>query len=156
MKTTFLHLNEGWNAEPNAPSPSIRIQEGDLVLTFLVNPFQFHDFEEGETGVLRFARCERYRLGSPDDVGWHLGRCRFSKLAPKWGEFYQVTGDSTILEAVEDWRSLRPPTGFGQHFLFYFRDETFECVAERCVIDPVKGNSLMRTGKTLRVANQQQ
>ena len=152
MQTRFFQLNAGWNAEPNAPSPSIRIVGEDLVLTFRINPYQFRDFERGESGVLRFVRCERYRLGSPDDVGWHLGRCRFSKLAPKWGEFYMVKGDNALLETVEDWQSLCPPTGRGQHFLFYFRDETFECVAERCVIEPIEGNSLLRTGKALNLA----
>lgn len=149
MKTAFSQLNQDWNAEPNAPDPSIQIRKEDLVLKFLVNPFQFPDFERGETGILRFVQCERYRLGPPDDVGWHLGRCRFSKLAPKWGEFYTIEGDSMVLEAVEDWRPLRPPTGRGQHFLFYFRDNTFECIAERCIIEPVEENSLWRRGKAL-------
>ena len=149
MKTKFYQLNEGWNAEPNAPNPSIEVRGEDLVLKFRVNPFQFHDFERNEVGILHFVRCERYRLGSPDDVGWHRGRCRFSSLAPKWGEFYRVEGDAALLEAPVDWQSLRPPIGTGKHFLFYFRDDTFECVGERCMIEPTEGNSLHRRGKKL-------
>ena len=57
----------------------------DIVLKFFVNPFQFREFKEEEVGVLRFVRCERYRLGSTNDEGWYLGQCRFSKLAPEWG-----------------------------------------------------------------------
>ena len=151
MKTTIYQLNEGWNAEPNAPNPSVELLAEDLVLTFRVNPFQFRDFEENEIGILRFVRCERYRLGSTNDEGWYLGRCRFSQLAPKWGEFYMVQGDAALLEAPEDWQSRRSPSGHGRHFLFYFRDETFECVAERCIIEPTANNSLRRTGKTLVV-----
>jgi len=65
MTATFYQLNEGWNAEPNAPNPSIQVEGEDLVLTFRVNPFQFPEFEKGEVGILRFKRCERYRVGPP-------------------------------------------------------------------------------------------
>jgi len=149
VETEFYQINDGWNADPNAPSPSIEVRGEDLILRFLVNPFQFHDFERGDIGVLRFVRCERYRLGPTDDVGWHLRRCRFSKLAPKWGEFYLVRGDVALLDAPGDWRSVRAASGDGRHFLFYFRDNTFECVAQRCLIEPAADNSLQRTGKKL-------
>lgn len=149
MKTTFHQLNDGWNAEPNAPSPSADARGEDLVLTFFVNPFQFPDFAEDEIGVLRFVRCQRYRLGPTNADGWYFGQCRFSKIAPEWGEFYMVQGDSALLDAPEDWRSVRPPTSHGRHFLFYFRDETFECVADECIIEPTEGNSLYRKGRTL-------
>jgi hypothetical protein len=149
MKTTFHRLNEGWNAEPNAPYPSIEVRGEDLVLKFLVNSFRFPTFKEDEIGVLRFVRCERYRLGSTNDEGWYLGQCRFSKLAPEWGEFYMIQGDAALLDAPKDWQSVRPPSGHGQHFLFYFRDETFECVAEKCIIEPTPENALQRTGKVL-------
>jgi hypothetical protein len=149
MKTVFRKLNEGWNAEPNVPRPAIEVQDEDIVLKFLVNPFQFPEFVEGEVGVLRFVRCERYRLGSPNDEGWYLGQCRFSTLAPKWGEFYMVQGDAALLEAPEDWRLVRPLSGAGRHFLFYFRDDTFECVAKQCIMESSGDNSLHRSGKVL-------
>ena len=53
---------EGWNADPNAPSPVVQVQGQDMVLKFLVNPFQFPEFEKNEIGVghstivRRFAR----------------------------------------------------------------------------------------------------
>jgi|GEM_PF-1017497 len=151
MKPRFHQLNEGWNAEPYTPNPVIEIQGQDLVLKFLVNAFQFAEFEEGEIGVLRFVRCERYRLGPTNDDGWYSGQCRFSKLAPEWGEFYMVQGDAALLEAPQDWQIISPSTGGGRHFLFYFRDNTFECVAEQCIIEPSADNALQRTGKKLRI-----
>jgi len=154
MKTTFYQLNHGWNAEPNAPHPAIEVQGEDILLNFLVNPFQFPDFLEDEIGVLRFVRLERYRLGPPNDEGWHMGECRFSKLAPKWGEFYLIQGDAALLEAPRDWQSIKPPSGHGKHFLFYFRDGTFECIAEQCIIEPIADNSLLRTKKTLATDGQ--
>jgi hypothetical protein len=149
MKMTFVQLNDGWNADPNAPEPTVRVIGSDLVLSFFVNAFQFPEFNEGEQGCLRFINCERYRLGLTNDEGWYRGQCRFSKLAPSWGEFYLVSGDSPLLEAPLDWKLLRPANGTGKHFLFYFRDDTFECVAERCIIEPTNNNALQRTEKKL-------
>ncbi len=151
MKPRFHQLNEGWNAEPYVPSPVIDIQAQDLVLRFHVNAFQFPEFEEGEIGVLRFVRCERYRLGPTNDDGWYGGQCRFSRLAPEWGEFYIVQGDAGILDAPLDWQAVAAASGSGRHFLFYFRDNTFECVAKQCIIDPGSNNSLQRTGKILHI-----
>jgi hypothetical protein len=149
MKATFQKLNEGWNAEPNAPSPSVEVHGKDVLVKFFVNPWQFPEFKEDEIAILRFVRCERYRLGSTNDEGWYLGQCRFSKLAPNWGEFYLVQGDAELLDVPKDWRSVRPQSRAGRHFLFYFRDETFECVAEDCIIEPSVTNSLIRTRKLI-------
>jgi hypothetical protein len=150
MRPRFHKLNEGWNAEPYDPNPVIEIEGRDLLLKFLVNAFQFTEFAEGETGVLRFVGCARYRLGPTDDEGWYGGQCRFSKLAPEWGEFYIVQGDAALLNAPQDWRVLEARDG-GRHFLFYFRENTFECVAEQCLIEPSADNALIRTGKKLPV-----
>jgi hypothetical protein len=150
MKPEFLHLNVGWNAEPNAPEPEVETQGRDIILRFYVNPFKFREFAEEELGFLRFVNCERYRLGPTNDEGWYRGQCRFSQIAPKWGEFYEVAGDSKALDGPTDWRVLNT-RGMGEHhhFLFYFRDNTFECVAERCVIESRPDNSLQRRGKQL-------
>jgi len=149
MKVTFCKLNEGWNADPNVPEPSVEVQDEDVLLKFFVNPWEFPEFKEDETGLLRFVGCKRYRLGPTNDEGWYLGQCRFSKLAPGWGEFYLVNGDAELLDAPEDWHAIRQQGVSGKHFLFYFRSNTFECVAERCEIEPSLVNSLIRTGKEL-------
>ena len=83
-----------------------------------------------------------------------MGECRFSKFAPKWGEFYLIQGDAALLEAPRDWQSIKPPRGHGKHLLFYFRDGTFECIAEQCIIDSTADNSLLRTKKTLATDGQ--
>jgi hypothetical protein len=154
MKPEFLQLNLGWNAEPNAPEPDVEVQGFDIILRFYVNPFKFKEFEEDEVGFLRFVNCERYRLGSTNDEGWYGGQCRFSQIAPKWGEFYEVSGDSEALKGPTDWHVLNTSTvGEHHHFLFYFRDNTFECVAERCVIESRDDNALQRTRKHLIALN---
>jgi hypothetical protein len=155
MKATFHKLNDGWNAEPNAPLPSVEVQGEDVLLKFFVNPFRFPEFLDEEIGILRFVKCERYRLSYLNDEGWHLGQCRFSRLAPEWGQLYVVQGDADLLNAPNDWQSVCPQIGAGRHFLFYFRDNTFECVAEQCNIEPSEVNSLSRTRKKLALAPEQ-
>ncbi len=128
---TFVQLNRGWNADPNAPEPSLSVDGRDLLVEFCVNAFQYPELAEGSKATIRFYRCERYRMGPTNDEGWHMGKCRFSKLAPAWGEFYKVSGDSQILRAPADWTvnsTIEDPGALG-HYLFYFKDETFECVA---------------------------
>jgi hypothetical protein len=127
MSTVFSKLNADWNAEPNAPNPQIQIWEHDVVLSFLLNPFIYPQFKDGDIGLLRFRSCWRYRIGSVNDEGWYRGQCRFSKLAPKWGEFYEVRGDILLDQCPEDWIKVGLSESRQSHFLFYFRDEEFEC-----------------------------
>jgi hypothetical protein len=130
MATQFRQLNDGWNAEPNAPEPIVQVDDSEVVLTFLANSFQFPRFAENQRLRLQFMNARKYRLGPTNDEGWHMGQCRFSGEAPGWGEFYEVSGDLKLDRCPNDWHmvgTVRPP---GSHFLFYLRDETFECEAD--------------------------
>ncbi len=143
MEPQFIRLNREWNAEPVDPRPVIRIYGNDLLFDFELNA-QRYDFEEGCRGVLRFRNCSRYRLGGPNDEGFYYGQGRFSASTHEWGEFYLVYADLSLLRAPADWVLL--PTEFEhlRHFLFYMKDETFECAAEECLIEPVSNNALYR------------
>jgi len=126
----FQQLNNGWNADPNAPYPSVRVDSADIVLMFRLNHWLFRVSADAGLGVLRFAQCRRYRLGATNDEGWYRGQCRFSKLAPKWGEFYEITGDLRLDKYLDDdWIVVDAANGGTRHFLFYMRDDTFECDA---------------------------
>jgi hypothetical protein len=129
MSTHFRQLNDGWNADPNAPEPAVRIDCGDVVLDFFANSYQFPRFAEGQRLCLRFTNARRYRLGSTNDEGWYRCQCRFSGVAPSWGELYEVSGDLRLDRCPSDWRAVGAQ-GPGRHFLFYLRDETFECDAD--------------------------
>jgi len=99
-------------------------------------PFQYPSFAEDQRARLRFTDAWRYRLGSTNDEGWFRGQCRFSKVAPKWGEFYEVTGDLLLNKCPADWQYMMgEPDEVLRHFLFYLRDETFECDARGYVLD---------------------
>ena len=128
MTTTFTKLNDGWNAEPNAPEPVVEIDGSELRLSFLANAFQFAAYDEDDVLQLSFRGCWRYRLGPTNDEGWYMGQCRFSQSIP-WGEFYELSGD-LLAGKASDWTDFGSPSANSRHFLFYFRDETFECDAE--------------------------
>lgn len=147
MATNFLKLNTDWNAEPNSPDPQLRVEGNDVILSFLLNGFIYPRFNEGDVAELRFHDCCRYRLGRTNDEGWYRGQCRFSGIAPAWGEFYEVTGDLKLDCSPPDWdgrsRELEwknngeVRTGL-RHYLFYLRDETFECDATSWSINMVE------------------
>jgi hypothetical protein len=129
MTTTFVRLNHDWNADPNAPEPEVARQAGDVVLTFAVNAIVFPQFVEGSRAKVVFRNCWRYRLGPTNDEGWYMGQCRFSGVAPAWGEFYQVDGELHVGMARGEWVTVREPYPQSMHYLFYMKDETFECDA---------------------------
>jgi hypothetical protein len=128
--TRFQQLNDGWNAEPNAPDPAIELRGDEVVLAFFANPFQFPRFSEEQRLRLHFTNARRYRLGPTNDEGWHRGQCRFSGAAPRWGEFYEVSGDLKLDRCPADWRVIRDSAQPSRHYLFYLRDQTFECEAD--------------------------
>lgn len=129
MSASFKQLNDGWNAEPNAPNPKARWDGENLHLSFRPG---FH--EPPKVGdipmVITFLRCARFRFGSVNDEAWYRGQCRFGRTAPAWGEFYEVSGDLLLEQVPGDWNSRAEPTETSKHYLFYFRDEEFECDAE--------------------------
>jgi hypothetical protein len=142
MRLSFQKLNDGWNAQPNAPWPRITVSDRDLLLRFLLNSSQFTSFAEEDEGVLRFVNCARYRFGATNDEGWFRGQCRYSKLAPGWGEFYEIAGPDLHLMDPLDWKMAGGASTSSRHFLFYFRDETFECIADEWTFEPVPENAL--------------
>jgi hypothetical protein len=138
MATNFQKLNTDWNADPNSPDPQVQVDGNDVNLSFLVNSFIYPQFNEGDLAELRFHNCCTYRLGRTNDEGWYRGQCRFSGIAPEWGEFYEVSGDLKLHTSPPDWegepRAIEWKKNGGmrtglRHFLFYLRDETFECDA---------------------------
>jgi hypothetical protein len=129
LDTTFLKLNHDWNAEPNAPAPEIEQSGSAIVLRFYLNHQIYPRFVEEDVGALIFVGCRRWRLGPTNDEGWYTGQCRYSGIAPKWGEFYEVIGNDPVRDAPDDWHRIGPEANHDRHFLFYLRDHTFECMA---------------------------
>ena len=128
----FIQLNHNWNKDPVEPPISIEIDGAVLKLSFYMNTLLYQGFDENDVGVLEFHNCFQYRLGKPNDEGFFIyGESRYARFGVKWGEFYLVQ-DS-------DWETSFPEPIFVEknlnvetlnHYLFYFKDETFECIAE--------------------------
>lgn len=130
MPTAFRRLNVGWNAERNAPYERAKVDGDDLLLEFIVNPWKYPAFARREVGRLTFTQCRRYRFTDVNDEAWHRGNCRFSKLAPAWGEFYQVSGDLLDEREGAQWITLPSRSdAVPRRYVFYFRDTMFECDA---------------------------
>jgi len=125
---TFERLNHGWNAEPNAPDEQVTVSGTTVRLTFFLNPWAY-EADEDEKGCLTFEQCSMWRLGATNDEGWYAGQCRYGKAAPAWGEFYELLGEDEHRLAPTDWHGITPMTPEQRHFLFYLRDNTFECLA---------------------------
>lgn len=125
----FIQQNTDWNAEPNAPEPQVTRNGSNLNISFLMSPSSFGwDGREDVPGLLRFQSCTRWCWDSTNDEGWHAGAGRFARLAPRWGEFYEVIGGARLGEnAIPGRIKNQKPK---RHFLFYFRDEVIECHAE--------------------------
>jgi hypothetical protein len=139
----FTRQNDGWNAEPNIATPQLTLDGGDLLLAFPLNHLVFKVFDRSDVGVLRFANCSRYRVDGTNDEAWYGGACRYSCLAPAWGEFYEISGPDPTLAGIDDWSEVKGSSGT-RHFLFYFRDNLFECFAEQWQFEPVSKNALLR------------
>lgn len=127
-RLSFHRLNLDWNAEPNAPDVKLTVEDNILQLRFLLNSWAY-DAGKGEVGALRFLGCSRWRWDSTDDHAWFEGKGLYTGQAPKWGEFYEVIGDSRPV-GEDDWEVLSPDGPNSRQFLFYFQDDTIEVVAE--------------------------
>lgn len=127
---TYKQLNNGWNADPNAPEPKISIHGSSITLEFYLNYFLFDNFKEGDKGQLTFLNCFKYAINTLNDEGYYKGNYRYKYTDLPWGEFYQINSapedfpkDAVILNFNENVSNLK-------HYLFFFKDDTFECLAE--------------------------
>ena len=126
-------LNYDYDAEPNGPSAHVSVANRNLDLDFFLNHYLWPNLRPEARGRLTFNEVWQYRLGSTNDEGFYRGQCRYSASGIPWGDFYELY-DS-------DWRNTFPNDRICvasdlmndhelRHFLFYLRDETFECIAK--------------------------
>lgn len=148
LKFVKLQLGQGWVADPNAPEPQVSVEASAANVRF--RSYRVLD-DNKPTGILRalglfskpstkfertwstlrFAGCSRWRWDSTNDHEWYKadGHGRYSGVAPRWGEFYELIGPDPDRDAVS-WEKIGTDTASSRHFLYYFRDETLEFMAE--------------------------
>lgn len=125
---TFNHLNATWNAHPNDASLKVEQNGQTLQAHMRPNPYIYREYENIPAITICFEDCKRYRVTSVNDHGWYAGQCRFSGLAPSWGEFYEIFGDTRDDMDPTPWITME---GSGmRHFHFYLRDQTLEVKAQ--------------------------
>jgi hypothetical protein len=125
---TFTRLSEDWNAHPNDVGLKIERSGQTLLAHMRPNPFVYREYENIPAITVCFKSCERYRLTPVNDHGWYGGQCRFSGLAPSWGEFYEISGNTQDDMDPTPWITME---GLGtRHFHFYLRDEALEVKAQ--------------------------
>ncbi|MBQ8836947.1 MAG: hypothetical protein IJ002_05520 [Clostridia bacterium] len=132
----FERINLGWNAEPNSPHLQVLMDGNNVVVEFVLYAIhKYKGFQESAKARITFKECVQYRVGAPNDEGFYVyGQSRFKKYEVQWGEFYQVHNSN--------WQNDFPDavvTGIAgertNHYLFYFKDETFECISSSYEIE---------------------
>ena len=128
----FTRLNEDWNAHPNDARLKLEKNGDELIARMKPNPHAYRQFKKVREIAICFANCSSYRVTSVNDEGWYSGQCRFSGLAPEWGEFYEISGNTRDNMNTTPWIEME---GVGaKHFHFYLKDETLEVKAHDWVL----------------------
>jgi len=154
LKFLEQQLGQGWAAEPNAPEPQVSVADSSVNVRFRsCRPMRDKErlgmakalslfskaspkFDEA-WGTLSFIDCTRWRWDGTNDHEWYKvdGHGRYSGIAPHWGKFYELIGHDPIRDAVP-WETIRADTANSRHFLYYFRDETLEFMADEWSFAP--------------------
>lgn len=129
MKRTLLTTD--WNADPNSPEVELMVEGNTVMLDFFVNYFVFDKFKEGDRARVTFLNCLKYSFNSMNDEGYYREEYRYMHTDLPWGEFYildtnwatDFPAGCTVLIGVPEKLKLN-------HYIFFFKDNTFECVAE--------------------------
>ncbi|MCZ4408228.1 hypothetical protein O3Q51_05380 [Cryomorphaceae bacterium 1068] len=129
----YTKLNRNWNADPGAPDLKVSPIDGGIQLSFVLDPKGFEHIDEGEMGKVLLDRVYAYTLDPTDQNVYVDGNFRFQNDQLPWGEFYELPNinwkdfpeDKKVLDDQIDKKELR-------HFIFFFRDQIFECLAMDC------------------------
>jgi hypothetical protein len=129
QKVDYIQINNDWNADPVDPEIDLQIVGQDLVMDIFLNYFAFDKYSEGDKARITFTNCSRYSLNYCNDEGYYLGQYRTRPSELPWGEFYEIKGgmNRDLPEPVVDLSTNRDNK---RHFVFFFKDETFECLAD--------------------------
>ena len=126
----YNKLNKDWNADPNAPEVTIEVKESTVMLDFYLDGFVYN-FKEGQRGKLTFMNCHKYSFNSMNDEGYFREQYRYKHEELPWGEFYELkTNWETDFPKDAEVLNLNPNRLNLKHYIFFLRDDTFECVAE--------------------------
>jgi hypothetical protein len=129
MKIEFQKLNINWDADPVSSMPICWEENNNVSLDFFLNYQNNDNYKEGERARIVFQNCEKYTLNSCNDESFYFGQYRIKPTELEWGEFYELKNynDRNFPNQVSlenDINEIR------KHFILFFKDETFEVIAE--------------------------
>jgi hypothetical protein len=127
----YIKLNKNWNAQPNVPQPYVTKTDEGIDLTFFLNPLLFQHIDEDDKGTLKFLDVYAYRLGATGEEGYNRGEFRYKNAQLPWGEFYELLGSNWKNDFPDDKQIINEKANKSKlrHFIFFLKEETFECLA---------------------------
>jgi hypothetical protein len=125
----FIKISDNWNANPVSPEVNIKMIGNNLVMQFFLNHRVFANFTEGDKAKITFENCSAYSLNTCNDEGYYYGQYRITPNELPWGEFYEIKSglNRNFPEPVS---VINNNSNTNRHFIFFFKDETFECLAD--------------------------
>jgi len=124
----YIQISNDWNADPVEPKINLEIDGSNLIMEMYLNHYVFEEFEEGDKVKIVFSNCSEYSLNKCNDEGYYYGQYRTNPNELPWGEFYEIKNgfDTNFPEPVI---KITTDNKGKRHFIFFFKDETFECLA---------------------------
>ncbi|WP_448138472.1 hypothetical protein [Sphingobacterium siyangense] len=130
----FIQLSKNWNAHPVSPEVNLQIVGKNLIMEIYLNHYMFDSFVEGDKARITFENSYKYSLNSCNDEGYYYGQYRINWKQLEWGEFYEIISglDRKLPKPIVQ---LSDDSDNKRHFLFFFKDETFECLADNYKVE---------------------
>lgn len=148
-KIDCILITKDWNADPVSPEIKLKVEGIDLIMDIYLNHYQFDRYQEGDKVKIRFKNCAEYSLNTCNDEGFYYGQYRIKPTEIEWGEFYEIKSglDRDLPNPVE---KIQSSNSDRKHFIFFFKDEIFECLASDYYLD-FYNEKVLRQCKTYKI-----
>ncbi|GAL63185.1 hypothetical protein JCM19300_1207 [Algibacter lectus] len=133
-KIDYIQISNDWNADPVSPEIELKVDGIHLIMDIYLNHFRFDKYQAGDKVKIRFKNCSEYSLNTCNDEGYFYGQYRTNHNELPWGEFYEIKSglDKELPNPIE---KIQTSNSDRKHFIFFFKDETFECLASDYYLD---------------------
>lgn len=130
----YIQITKGWNAHPVSPEIQLKIDGIDLIVDIYLNYFKFNKYQKGDKVKILFKNCTEYSLNNCNDEGYYYGQYRTNPNELPWGEFYEIKSglDRKLPTPI---KKIQNNNLDKKHFIFFFKDQTFECFASEYYLD---------------------
>ncbi|MBC5864685.1 hypothetical protein [Flavobacterium turcicum] len=128
QKIDYIQLTTDWNADPVSPEIELSLDGENLIMDIYLNHYVFENFKEGDKAKILFKNCAEYSLNTCNDEGYYYGQYRTNPNKLPWGQFYEIKSglDRNMPNPIV---KIDSNNFYTKHFIFFFKDETFECLA---------------------------